>query len=100
MRSASLLLGDQQILTAKGRSAKSEESFKGKDRDLIFKTLPPMVVLVDQGTARAAEIMAAALRDQARATLLGSQNPGPVRPHEGLSPGGWLRPGDDRGPVL
>jgi carboxyl-terminal processing protease len=31
---------------------------------------------VDQGTARAAEIMAAALRDQARATLLGAKTLG------------------------
>jgi carboxyl-terminal processing protease len=76
VRSASLLLGDQRILLAKGRSTKSEESFQGKDRDLIFKTVPPMVVLVDQGTARAAEIMAGALRDQARATLLGAKTLG------------------------
>ena len=71
VRSASLFLGNQQVLTAKGRAPKTEQSFTGKDRDLVFKTLPPMVVLVDQGTARAAEIMAAALRDQGRATLLG-----------------------------
>jgi carboxyl-terminal processing protease len=76
VRSASLLLGDQRILLAKGRSTKTEESFQGKDRDLIFKTVPPMVVLVDQGTARAAEIMAGALRDQARATLLGAKTLG------------------------
>ena len=76
VRSASLFLGNQQILTAKGRSIKTEQSFTGKDRDLIFKTVPPMVVLVDQGTARAAEIVAAALRDQARATLLGAKTLG------------------------
>ena len=76
VRSASLFLGDQQILLAKTRSSKTEESFKGKDRDQIFKTLPPLVVLVDQGTARAAEIMAGALRDQARATLLGAKTLG------------------------
>ncbi len=75
VRSASLFLGDQPILLAKGRS-KTEESFKGKDRDQIFKTLPPLVVLVDQGTARAAEIIAGALRDQARATLLGAKTLG------------------------
>jgi carboxyl-terminal processing protease len=69
-------LGNQQILIAKGRSTKTEQSYTGKDRDLVFKTLPPMVVLVDQGTARAAEIVAAALRDQARATLLGTKTLG------------------------
>ncbi len=76
VRSASLLLGDQKILMAKGRSEKSEETFTGKDRDLIFKNLPPVVVLVDQGTARAAEIMAGALRDQAHVTLLGTKTLG------------------------
>jgi carboxyl-terminal processing protease len=76
VRSASLFLGNQQILTAKGRSDKTEQSFTGKERDLVFKTAPPMVVLVDEGTARAAEIVAAALRDQARATLLGTKTLG------------------------
>jgi carboxyl-terminal processing protease len=76
VRSASLFLGNQQILLAKGRTPNTEQSFTGKDRDLVFKTLPPVVVLVDQGTARAAEIMAAALRDQARATLLGAKTLG------------------------
>jgi carboxyl-terminal processing protease len=76
VRSASLFLGNQQILIAKGRSSKTEQSYAGKDRDQVFKTLPPLVVLVDQGTARAAEIVAAALRDQARATLLGAKTLG------------------------
>jgi len=76
VRTASLFLGNQKVLLAKGRSTKSEESFQGKDRDLIFKTVPPIVVLVDHGTARAAEIMAGALRDQARATLLGAKTLG------------------------
>jgi carboxyl-terminal processing protease len=76
VRSASLFLGNQQIVVAKGRSPKTEQSYTGKERDLVFKTLPPVVVLVDQGTARAAEIVAAALRDQARATLLGAKTLG------------------------
>jgi carboxyl-terminal processing protease len=76
VRSASLFLGNQQIVLAKGRSPKTEQSFSGKDRDLVFKTLPPIVVLVDAGTARAAEIIAAALRDQAKATLLGAKTLG------------------------
>jgi len=76
VRSASLFLGNQQILIAKGRSPKTEQSYAGKDRDLVFKAVPPIVVLVDKGTARAAEIVAAALRDQARATLLGDKTLG------------------------
>jgi carboxyl-terminal processing protease len=76
VRSASLLVGDQKILIAKGRTPKSEESFSGKNRDLVFKQLPPIVVLMDQGTGRAAEIMAGALRDDARATLLGAKTLG------------------------
>jgi len=76
VRSASLLLGGQQIMIAKGRSPQTEQPYSGKDRDLVFKTLPPLVVLVDQGTARAAEIVAAALRDQTRATLLGAKTLG------------------------
>lgn len=76
VRSASLFLGNQQIMIAKGRAPQTEQSYSGKDRDLVFKTLPPLVVLVDQGTARAAEIVAAALRDQARATLLGAKTLG------------------------
>ncbi len=36
----------------------------------------PTVVLVDQGTARAAEIVAAALHDQYQATLLGAKTLG------------------------
>jgi carboxyl-terminal processing protease len=71
VRSTSLLLGDQTIVLAKGRSPKTEESFKGKDRDLVLKPLPRIVVLMDKGTARAAEIVAGALKDQAQATLLG-----------------------------
>jgi carboxyl-terminal processing protease len=76
VRSASLFLGNQQILLAKGRASKTEQSFTGKDRGQVFTTLPPLVVLVDQGTARAAEIVAAALRDQARATVMGAKTLG------------------------
>jgi carboxyl-terminal processing protease len=76
VRSTSLFLGDQTIVLAKGRSPKTEESFKGKDRDLVLKPSPRIVVLVDKGTARAAEIVAGALRDQAQATLLGVKTVG------------------------
>ena len=76
VRTGSVLLGEKEIVSAKGRAAKTAETFQGKGRDLVFKTALPMVVLVDQGTARAAEILAGALRDQSRATLLGAKTLG------------------------
>jgi carboxyl-terminal processing protease len=76
VRAGSVFLGNQEIVSAKGRSSKTGETFQGKDRDLIFRPALPMVVLVDGGTARAAEILAGALRDQGRATLLGAKTMG------------------------
>ena len=76
VRTASIFLGDQEIVSAKGRTPASEEKFRGKQRDLLLKTPLPTVVLVDHGTARAAEIVAAALRDQYQATLLGTKTLG------------------------
>jgi len=76
VRSGSVLLGEKEIVSAKGRTAKTAETFQGKARDLVFKTGLPTVVLVDHGTARAAEILAGALRDQSQATLLGAKTLG------------------------
>jgi carboxyl-terminal processing protease len=76
VRTASVLLGDKEIVSAKSRAAKTAETFHGKARDLVFKTALPTVVLVDHGTARAAEILAGALRDQSQATLLGAKTLG------------------------
>jgi carboxyl-terminal processing protease len=76
VRTGSILLGEKEIVSAKGRAAKTAETFQGKARDLVFKTGLPTVVLVDHGTARAAEILAGALRDQSQATLLGAKTLG------------------------
>ncbi len=76
VRSASLFLGNKEIVSAKGRSKDSQETFRGKERDLLLKTTLPAVVLVDQGSARAAEILAAALHDQFQASLLGAKTLG------------------------
>lgn len=76
VRTASLLLGDKEIVAAKGRSPGSQETFRGKERDLVSKVPIPTVVLIDQGTARAAEILAAALHDQYQATSLGAKTLG------------------------
>jgi carboxyl-terminal processing protease len=78
VRTAALFLGDKEVVTAKGRTTGSQETFQGKERELVWKAPVPMptVVLVDQGTARAAEIVASALRDQYHATLLGAKTLG------------------------
>jgi carboxyl-terminal processing protease len=76
VRTGSVFLGDKEIVATKGRSPQTTETFQGKERDLVFRPALPMVVLVDGGTARAAEILAGALRDQAEATLLGAKTMG------------------------
>lgn len=76
VRTASLFLGDKEIVATKGRPPQTEQTYEGKARELVFKPALPMVVLVDQGTARAAEILAAALKDQTQAVLLGAKTMG------------------------
>jgi len=71
VRTASLFGGDKEIVSTKGRRSGTAQVYRGKDRDKVFKTPVPLVVLVDQGTARAAEIVAGALQSHAQATLLG-----------------------------
>jgi carboxyl-terminal processing protease len=76
VRTGSVFLGNKEIVSAKGRAPKTEETFQGKEGDLVFRPALPMVVLMDEGTARGAEILAGALRDQAGATLLGAKTVG------------------------
>jgi carboxyl-terminal processing protease len=76
IRTAAVFLGDREILSTKGRSPQSTQTYQGKGREQVFKPALPMVVLVDQGTARAAEIVAAALKDQGQAVLLGAKTLG------------------------
>ncbi len=76
VRSAAVFLGEKEIVSTKARSPGSDQIYWGKDRELVFKSPLPLVVLVDQGTARAAEIVAGALADQSLATLLGAKTLG------------------------
>lgn len=73
VRTASLLVGNREVVSTRGRKGGESQVYRGKEQDLVFKTLPPTVVLVDQGTARGAEIVSGALQDHGLATLLGDK---------------------------
>lgn len=74
VRTASVLLGDKEIVYTRGRHGDDERAYRGKDRELALKPPLPLVVLIDQGTARAAEILAAALRYHSQGRLLGAKS--------------------------
>lgn len=70
---ASLFLGKQKVVATRGRKSDSEKSYQGTEREQVLKSPLPLVVLVDQGTARAAEILAGALQHYHRGLLLGDK---------------------------
>jgi carboxyl-terminal processing protease len=77
VRAGGVFLGDQKIVSTRGRSPETEQVYQGKSsQEEHFKHPLPIVVLVDGATARAAEILAAALRDQSQAVLLGTKTLG------------------------
>ncbi len=73
VRTASLFLGDREIVSTRGRKTGSAQTYRGKERDKVLKAPLPLVILIDQGTARAAEILAGSLQSHAQATLLGAK---------------------------
>jgi carboxyl-terminal processing protease len=68
---ANLFLDSGTIVQIKSRHSDQNKTYKAKGKDLLKGI--PIAILINQGSASAAEIVAAALRDNNRAVLIGEK---------------------------